>query len=355
MKIVFCWSVISGYMAACWRELAGRPGIDLHVIAHHAGGTTDFTDELLAGIPHTFLSATEQDDGGLIERLVLRQSPDIVVITGWWIAAYRNLVHSPALRDAKFIMGVDSPWRHEAQFLTRFRYGRSLRRFDHFFVTGERSWQYVSRLGIPPGRISRGMYGVDVAAWAAAIPRRTAGPWPRQFLFLGRYAREKAIDVLVEGYRAYRERVTNPWTLVCCGKGPDAHLLKSVAGIEDRGFIQPFDLADVFASAGAFVIPSRFDPWPLALVEAAAAGLPILASDACGSAVEVIRPFFNGFVVPTESPLAVAHAMQRLHHAEPELIAWGERSHQLASAYSASIWADRWLDACGQLAAKSSG
>lgn len=351
MKIVFCWSAISGYMASCWKEMARRPGVELHVIAHRPSGDTDFNDSLLAGLSHQFLEPAEEADSGLIERLVLAEKPDIVVVTGWWIAAYRNLAHASALRNAKFVMGVDSPWRHEGQFLTRFRYGHSLKQFDHFFVTGERSWQYVTRLGIPSNRISRGMYGVDVSRWSQAVSDRIAGPWPRRFLFLGRYAHEKAIDVLVEGYRRYRSQHENPWTLVCCGTGPDGHLLDSVAGIENRGFVQPYDLSDVFASSGAFVIPSRFDPWPLALVEAAAAGLPIIASDACGSAVEMVRPFFNGFVVPTNSPQDVASAMGRVHAAEKYLPAWGERSCRLASAYSADLWADRWLDVCHRLVA----
>lgn len=349
MKIVFCWSVISGYMAACWRELARRSGVDLHVVAHPAGSASAFSEDLLDGIPHTFLNAVEQQDGRRIEHIVAEQKPDIVVMTGWWLAPYRNLVHAAALANARFIMGVDSPWRHEAQFLTRFRYARSFRRVDHFFVTGERSWQYVTRLGVSPDRISRGMYGVDGAAWSQVVPRRKAAPWPRRFLFLGRYAREKALDILIDGYREYRSRVQDPWDLVCCGKGPDAGLLTTVNGIHDRGFVQPRDLPDVFAESGAFVIPSRFDPWPLALVEAAATGLPIICSDACGSAVEVVRPWFNGFVVPTESSARLATAMEQIHRLEGFMPVWGDRSNLLASAYSAEVWADRWIDVCTRL------
>jgi glycosyltransferase involved in cell wall biosynthesis len=349
MKIVFCWSVISGYMAACWRELARRSGVDLHVVAHRAGTASSFADDLLDDIPHALLSPHDQNDYRAIERMVAEQKPDIVAMTGWWLAPYRNLVHASSLANARFIMGVDSPWRHEAQFLTRFRYGRSFRRVDHFFVTGERSWQYVKRLGVSPERISRGMYGVDVAAWSQVVPRRKSGDWPRRFLFLGRYAREKALDILVDGYREYRSRVQDPWDLVCCGKGPDASLLATVNGIQNRGFVQPQDLPDVFTDSGAFVMPSRFDPWPLALVEAAAAGLPIICSEACGSAVEVVRPWFNGFIVPSESSAHLATTMEKIHALERSMPLWGDRSNLLATAYSAERWADRWLDVCGQL------
>jgi glycosyltransferase involved in cell wall biosynthesis len=351
MKIVFCWSAISGYMAACWKEMARRPEIDVHVIAHGSASGSSFHSNLLHGLSHRLLSQREQDDAIAIEGLVAEQKADVVVTTGWWLAPYRNLVHSSKLAGTKFIMGVDSPWRHEAQFLTRLRYGTSIRKFDHFFVTGERSWQYVTRLGVPPNKISRGMYGVDVAAWTKVASRRSTSPWPRQFVFLGRYERVKAVDVLVEAYRRYRQRVSDPWSLICCGTGPDRDLLAGADGIIDRGFVQPVDLQDVLADSGAFVMPSRFDPWPLALVEAAATGLPVVCTDACGSAVEVVRPYYNGLMVPKESPAALAAAMMTIHERVDDLAQWGQRSIELASPYATEFWADRWVTACRRLTA----
>jgi len=352
MKILFCWSAISGYMTACWRALAARPGIDLHVFAHGSALGNEFHNDLLAGLSHTLLDEQTRNDRRTVEQLVVAHMPDIVVTTGWWLPAYRNLVHSHRLARTKFIMGVDSPWRHEAQILTRLRYGGSLRKFHHFFVTGERSWQYVTRLGVAPDRISRGMYGVDANAWNRVAAARPTDPWPRQFLFLGRYDHVKGIDVLSKGYRAYRNRVRDPWPLVCCGSGPERPLLTGVPGIIDRGFVQPGDLPGELAESGAFVLPSRFDPWPLALVEAAAAGLPVICTDACGSAVEVVRPFYNGMVIPNESPSALADALADMHARGDSLALWGQRSVELAAPYAAELWADRWQAACARLVAE---
>lgn len=351
LKIVFCWSMVSGYMAACWRELAARPGIRLHVLAQRSNGASAFSDQLLADLSHQYLDLEQPFGTAAVEKAVQEQSPDIVVMTGWWLQAYRRLLAARSLRACKFIMGVDSPWRLELQYLTRLRYLRTLRRVDHFFVTGERSWQYVRRLGIPADRISRGMYGVDVAGWNRAAVLRDPSRWPRQFVFLGRYEREKAVDVLADGYRAYRQQVRDPWPLVCCGTGPDRSLLTGVDGIVDKGFVQPGDLPDLLAESGAFVLPSRFDPWPLALVEAAAAGLPVVCSDACGSAVEVVRPHYNGFIVPTESPRGLAEAMAAIHDRGDSLAAWGQRSIELARPYAAEFWADRMVSAFTKLTA----
>lgn len=349
MNITFCWSAISGYMAACWRELAARPNVQLHVIAHRPQGAGDFDSALLQGLSHRFLNAAEAEDSGLVETLVLESRPDVVAMTGWWVTPYRRLLVAGRLAHTKFIMGIDSPWRTEFQYLNRIRYGRFIRNVDRFFVTGERSWQYMKKLGIPAERISRGMYGVDVASWTSVHQQRRARPWPRRFLFLGRYEHVKALDVLVPAYRRYRSQVSDPWELICCGRGPDRRLIQGVDGVVDRGFVQPADLADVFLQSGALVMPSRYDPWPLALVEGCAAGLPIICSDACGSAVENVRPLYNGLVVPTGSVEELAGAMVRVHESEPELPEWGRRSHEFACAYSTQAWADRWLAECGRL------
>jgi aryl-alcohol dehydrogenase-like predicted oxidoreductase len=56
VKIVFCWSAISGYMAACWRALAARPGIEVHVRSVFLQGLllmseTEVPDRLAAARP----------------------------------------------------------------------------------------------------------------------------------------------------------------------------------------------------------------------------------------------------------------------------------------------------------------
>jgi len=120
--------------------------------------------------------------------------------------------------------------------------------------------------------------------------------------------------------------------------------LDTVDGIEDRGFVQPADQQQLLAEHGAFLLPSRYDPWPLVLVEACAAGLPIVCSEACGSAVELVRPMFNGFRVPTENAARFADAMTWLHRHYDELPAMGARSRSFAAAHDAKVWARYWSE-----------
>lgn len=345
LKVVFCWSDISGYMTACWRALQAIPEIELFVIAFQARTETAFADELMQGIPHRLLDLQERNKPELIEQLVSQQSPDVVVLCGWFHSPYRQLAFSPPLRDINFIMCMDTPWwGNWKQYLAPWMLRSYLQRMAHVVVTGERSWQYARRLGIPLEKISLGLYGIDYQTLSSLLHERNQSFWPRSFLFVGRYSQEKAIDILATAYQQYRLQVKDPWKLICCGKGELEFHLRSQPGIENLGFLQPGEMKDIWLNAGAVVLPSRFDPWPLVLVEAAAAGLPVVCTQVCGSSVEVIRSGYNGIIIPAGDSDALTKALLRIHNHYEDLPMWGKRAQYLAQPYATEIWSERWLN-----------
>jgi glycosyltransferase involved in cell wall biosynthesis len=332
-------------MAACWRALRQLPEIELFVIAFQAHTETAFSAQLMQGIPCRLLNLEERNNFELIEQLVQTGKPNVVVLSGWFHKPYRQLAFSAGLRNCKFIMGMDTPWWGTwKQQLAPWVLRPYLKRMARIVVPGERSWQYARRLGMPEAGIIRGLYGIDYEAWLPLWKERGELSWPRSFLFVGRYNHAKAIDLLVAAYHLYRLQVHDPWPLVCCGQGSLEYLLQKQPGINNRGFVQPEDMKAVWQEAGAFLLPSRFDPWPLALVEAAAAGLPVVCTDACGSAVELVRPGYNGLLVPQEDTTALAQALLTLHQHYDVLPSWGKRAQQFAAPYAADVWANRWQE-----------
>ena len=342
-KVVFCWSDISGYMAACWKALHDSAEIDIFVIAFQALTETAFGDRLMQDIPCQLLDLQARQDSKTIEQLVCAQQPDVVVVCGWLHQPYSKLVSAPGLQGTAFVMGMDTPWKDNLrQRLAPLVLRSFLQKMDRVVVTGERSWQYAKHLGIAADRIDRGLYGIDYSSWVPLWEKRSQADWPRSFLFIGRYIPVKAIDVLLEAYQDYRDRVTDPWELVCCGQGELKAQLAGKPGIIDRGFLQPTEMDSVWQSAGVFILPSRFDPWPLAIVEAAAAGLPIICTDVCGSGVEVVRSWYNGLTIPENNVAKLTEALVTFHQLERELPLWGQRSQQLAAPYATDVWVSRW-------------
>jgi glycosyltransferase involved in cell wall biosynthesis len=349
IRVVFCWAEVSHYMAACWRALAQRPGLELHVVHPQRlfGKVNPFhADPLLL---HGVSNETFQEDAPELDRSLLKmvssRRPDIIVLCGWFFAPYRRLVHSPELAQARVILGMDTPWRGTpGQRLTRFRFAGLFKRLAMVVTAGERSREYARHLGVRDSRVQSGFYGHDFKRFSEANGERAseARAWPRQFLFLGRYLNKKGIATLIKAYASYRAGVSDPWGLTCCGAGPDGELLKGAAGVVDAGFTQPADLPALFRRHGAFVLPSYFEPWGVVIAEAAASGLPIICTTACGSGVDIVRPYYNGLVVTPGDVAGLSRALRWIHEHESELPAMGRRSQSLAEAFSAEAWAARW-------------
>lgn len=345
MRVVFCWAEVAGYSAACFQALRRRPGLDVHVI--HPERLLPRPNPfnvapLLDGVSHEMFDTSRPDVDAHLLHAVAERRPDVVALCGWIYWPYTRLVKAKALADARFVLGMDTPWRGTfAQRLARLRLASFVGGLDLVVTAGERASEYARRIGVPDARIRTGFYGFDFESYAGAARRRES-PSPRRFLFTGRYAEEKDLLTLLRAYEAYRSSVTDPWSLTCAGAGPDAYRLKGVPGVTDAGFVQPPQLAELFATHGAFVLPSRFEPWGVVIAEAAAAELPIVCSTACGAALDLVRPYYNGVVVPEQDAGALARALRWIHDHHSTLATIGRRGQPLAAAFSAEAWAERW-------------
>jgi len=135
---------------------------------------------------------------------------------------------------------------------------------------------------------------VDLAGIRGTL--RAAGPESNgglQLLAIGRLSREKGFDLLLEALAIVRERFPKV-TLILVGDGGEEQALKSLChrlGLEDAvGFAGRVDPPYAFfARTTLFVLPSRHEGMPNALLEAAAAGLPIVATPASGGVVDLLR------------------------------------------------------------------
>jgi len=350
IRVVICWSEIVGHMVPCFRRLAAFPGIALLVVARHSVGKNSqfkFKADIVSGINARLLATDEQNER-TVSRIVTEFEPDVVALPGWGTSYYRKLAFHPELKRAKFLMVMDTPrrdtWR---QRLGRYRFGKYFARISKVAAIGERAFQCAKLIGFSEEQISRGaMCGIDYDEFSQAYLQRdsNSGDWPKRFLFAGRYHEAKAIDVLMKAYTSYRESVPDPWPLTTCGTGPLETLINSTPGVENLGFVQPADQSEIYARHGVFVLASRFDPWPLVIVEACAAGLPVVCTEACGSAVELLRTYYNGLTVPTENVEALAGALRYMHAHHTELPEMGLRSMSLAEPFGANFWARRWIE-----------
>lgn len=342
-RVVFCWSQIPGYMAPCWRELAKT--VDARVIALAPRmGEVPVAPDLLAGYSVQLLTEGEIEDSATVLDKLRSHDPHVLVVPGWAHASYRDAVAWAHRRDIPVVMCMDNPWRSIARTAARRVWsGKYLRSMHAVVVPGERGRHYAERLGIAPAKIHTGLYGIDYSQLATVIGARSEQDAPRRFLYMGQLNRRKGLDVLLRGYGIYREQSPDAWALTVCGAGPMEKNVVGQRGVHFEGFVAPRDQPALLARHGVFVMLSRFDPWPLAIVEASAAGLPVVCTAACGSAVEVVRDRYSGLVLQEASVDRVVWALTEFEQtSSSQLFAMGLRASRMAAAYSAEVWAARW-------------
>jgi len=133
------------------------------------------------------------------------------------------------------------------------------------------------------------------------------------WLFVGRLEPQKGVDVLLAAARRLAAEGTPP-TLWIVGEGSTRDALELEARTASPALSVRFvggvdDPAPWYWAADAFVLPSRWEGLPLALLEAQAAGLPVVATDA-GGVAEALSSGTAGRIVPREDPEALAAAMR---------------------------------------------
>jgi glycosyltransferase involved in cell wall biosynthesis len=143
-------------------------------------------------------------------------------------------------------------------------------------------------------------------------------PPPITLGFVGRLLHDKGVATLIAAHQLLRARGDDIRLLIAGDADPanpasisDEQLAnwKKLDGVSFVGHVA--DVRDVWRRAHIAVLPSRREGLPLSLLEAAACGRPIIATDVPGCR-EIARPHVNALLVPPENPAALADVIARL-------------------------------------------
>jgi glycosyltransferase involved in cell wall biosynthesis len=173
---------------------------------------------------------------------------------------------------------------------------------DRFVVVSEAHGTQLKQLGLPAERTVTLPNFVAGEPFAAGSRAEVGG----YALVEGRLVEEKGFDTAVVAARA------SDVPLIVAGEGPDQPRLRSLAGDADvrfTGLLTPEALADVRSGAAVVLAPSRCEEaGPYSVLDACAAGVPVLASERTG------RPelLAKGARLPADDPGPWADALARL-------------------------------------------
>lgn len=153
----------------------------------------------------------------------------------------------------------------------------------------------------------------------------------RMILFVGQLIYRKGIDVLLHAAKF----VPNDIAVLIVGGEPTEEYLSIKKELRlDHVYFENFkvkkDLAKYYQAADLFVMPTREDIWGLVINEAMSYGLPIVSTDRCVAAMELVEDNVNGLIVPADDADALAKGIMCVLSADLREMGW-QSLHKISS------------------------
>jgi glycosyltransferase involved in cell wall biosynthesis len=264
--------------------------------------------------------------------------PDVVAVNGWNNFGSLTAANCCVARGIPMVVMSESARGDEPRIWWKEAIKRRIvGLYSAALVGGQRHIDYLVELGMPRERIFTGYDVVDnhyferraaeirnsrlrqgYGGQAAFEIRNKYGLPENYFLASARFIEKKNLPTLIRAYATYRKKSeasrNPPWDLMLLGDGPLLETLNtqlSTLNLSEHvhlpGF-RPYDELPVYyAFAKAFVHASTTEQWGLVVNEAVASGLPVIVSERCGCAPELVNG--NGF---TFDPFDEQELVERL-------------------------------------------
>ncbi len=188
---------------------------------------------------------------------------------------------------------------------------------EYLRMIGVKSHIFIQPTGIEYERFSQ----VDEAAIVALKEKLGIGN-ETVFISVSRLAREKNIDFMIDSLHLLRQRSDHPFRLLILGQGPDRRRLQSrinELGLDTRitlvGAVSPDEMAIWYRLSDIFLFASKSETQGMVILEAMAAGLPVVAVRSSGID-DAVRQGHNGYKTPERPSLWIERVQKLLDNPE---------------------------------------
>ena len=301
---------------------------------------------------------TIEEFKGRLFHVLDEYKPEAVLVPGWGyrgalMALGWGLVH----RVPVICMSESTRWDEARNPLKEWIKRRIIGLFSSALVGGTPHRDYMAELGMPAARIFLGYDAVDNGFFAGKSEElgNKKGPY---FLASARFIEKKNLPRLLKAYAQYRKATISAvesrgtrdegqnqqsdplWNLLLLGDGAmrlELENLRAELELEEcvqmPGFKQYEELTSYYAQAGAFIHVSTTEQWGLVVNEAMASGLPVLVSNRCGCAADLVKEGENGWTFDPTNVEQMADLMLRISNDEETRVRMGVMSREIIAEW----------------------
>lgn len=348
LRVVFLTDIVTPYIVAVLAEFARR--VELTALFCSETGTRaaewalaeplPFRHRVVGGlaIRRRKVDGTDFYPTPRILAALVAERPAVVISSAYSFPTLFAAIYC-RLASGRLIIQSDGTSRSERDFgrLQLLARDRLLREASACVANSEPAAERFIELGADPARVFRAPHTTNIAPFHAVARRRFARPpsgEPLTVLHVGRLIPRKGIDRLLHAVASASS--DSRLRLVVVGSGPEEASLRRLADelgiardVEFKGFVDQPGLPAIYAAADIFAMSTLDDPFGMVLLEAAAAGLPLVASPFAGASLDLVEEGRSGFIADPNHPVACSDAFRALSR-DPDLRRrLGARAHEL--------------------------
>lgn len=326
-KIVFLNLAVMPYHVSVFKELA-KMQCEQHVFWYAKAPKTSYRAPQIKNLTQynkfDYSTATE-----LINK-IKTINPQLLVCSGWTDSIYNKTALYFKKVGIPTIVMSDTQWHGGKQWYNVLTSPFRIKRyFSHFFAAGILQFDYARKLGFSTDKILLYSLSGDTDLFNKVDIEKKNNNYPKRFLYVGRFVKVKAIDVLIEAWNRIEDK--KGWVIELIGEGPLKESIPKNDSIIIKDFMSQDKLIIEAQESGCFILPSRFEPWALVIHEFAAAGMPLLCSKHCGAAKHFLINGHNGFEFDPNNIETVVQSISKiLNMSNDELILMSRRSRELS-------------------------
>ena len=289
--------------------------------------------------------------------------PDVINLTGYYDPAQLLLLVWAKARGIRVIMQNESTEADQQRGGLKEQVKQWIfNRCDGFFCFGSQAADYLFQFGVSPGQILLRKNAVDnkalLTAYKKALPDRRneqqrLGLRPNNVVFVGRLIGIKNLPLLLTCFAEARKQSVHEqeWGLILLGDGVERERLAeliSTLDLTDQVKLLPgrpwYQIPAILALSNVLVLPSHSEPWGLVVNEAMACGLPVIVSDRCGCAADLVQDDKTGFVFDPDVPDQLTVHLTQFMDGSAPAEKMGVAAQQFIAQYSPEAVAQEMLN-----------
>lgn len=347
LKLVWCSPHHTHYNAYLFDHLAELKDVSFHAVYFFK--TLDnypWTEKVEADYDVTYLYKILGVDWKFLWKKINAKN-ELLVIAGWNEPTLLLLTLWFAITGRPYVLYSDTPEikkrRGAKQLLRKKILNFLFKKIFKFLVTGKQGMINAQAIGVPIDKIVNFPFATNTDFFIPALKKHKKS---FHFVSSGRLDNDhKAYDIAIKAFALLKNKKPQyDFHYTIAGEGPDRNsLMKTIEreALQDNvsllGWLEAVDLLPFYQSGDVFIHPSHFDPFPNAVLEAMACGLPIVGSDTAGSVVDRVIEKETGYIHRANDVNDLYLKLIEVYQlSSEEFITMGNKARQVAEDWDVS-------------------